>query len=168
FDVFAQHYRVIRYDLRGYGKTEVPAGPISNHADAANLLRHLHCEKAHILGISFGGLVALDFALAYPEMVAALILATPSISGRQPSERAQQFIAEENAYLEKGDLTGATEVNLRMWVDGPYRTPLQVSPAVRERVRQMQMHAFTLAIPEEAEELPLIPPAMVRLDEVRA
>lgn len=168
FDVFAHHYRVIRYDLRGYGKTEVPAGHISNHADAANLLRHLHVEKAHILGISFGGLVALDFALAYPEMVAGLILATPSVSGRQPSEREQQFIAEENAYLEKGDLAGATEVNLRMWVDGPHRLPEQVAPFVRERVRQMQMHAFTIAIPEEAEELPLTPPAMIRLDEVRA
>src|SRR5712692_3213994 len=155
FSVFAQHYRVIRYDMRGYGKTEVPAGPVSNHGDVANLLSHLHVEKAHILGISFGGLVALDFTLAYPEMVAALILVTPGVSGRQPSERERQFNEEENAYLEKEDLAGATEVNLRTWVDGPKRTPEQVDPAVRERVRQMQLHAFTIPIPEGAEEIPL-------------
>jgi len=168
FSVFAQHYRVIRYDMRGYGKTEVPAGPVSNHGDVANLLSHLYVEKAHILGISFGGLVALDFTLAYPEMVAALILVTPSVSGRLPAEREQQFIDEENAYLEKGNLAGATEVNLRMWVDGPKRTPEQVAPAVRERVRQMQMHAFSVPVPEEAEELLLSPPAYARLAEVHA
>ncbi|GAC1350301.1 MAG: alpha/beta hydrolase [Ktedonobacteraceae bacterium] len=168
FSVFAQHYRVIRYDMRGYGKTEVPAGLISNHGDAANLLRHLHVEKAHILGISSGGLVALDFTLAYPEMVAALILVTPSVSGRQLSERERQFNEEENAYLEKEDLAGATEVNLRTWVDGPKRTPEQVDPAVRERVRQMQLHAFTIPIPEGAEEIPLTPPAYSRLAEVHA
>jgi len=168
FSVFAQHYRVIRYDMRGYGKTEVPAGLISNHGDVANLLSHLYVEKAHILGISFGGLVALDFTLAYPEMVAALILVTPSVSGRQLSEREQQFNEEENAYLEKEDLAGATEVNLRMWVDGPKRTPEQVAPAVRERVRQMQMHAFSVPVPEEAEELLLSPPAYARLAEVHA
>ncbi len=168
FSVFAQHYRVIRYDMRGYGKTEVPAGPVSNHGDVANLLSHLYVEKAHILGISFGGLVALDFTLAYPEMVAALILVTPSVSGRQLSEREQQFIEEENASLEKEDLAGATEVNLRTWVDGPTRTPQQVAPAVRERVRQMQMHAFSVPVPEEAEELLLSPPAYARLAEVHA
>jgi 3-oxoadipate enol-lactonase len=166
FSVFAQHYRVIRYDLRGYGKTEVPPGPISNHEDVANLLQSLHVEKAHLLGISFGGLVALDFALAYPEMTAALILATPSISGRQPSERERHYSEEENTYLERDDLAGATEVNLRQWVDGPYRTPLQVHPEIRERVRQMQMHAFTIPIPEQTEGRPLKPPAMIRLAEV--
>ncbi|GCF10028.1 alpha/beta fold hydrolase [Dictyobacter arantiisoli] len=164
--VFAEQYRVIRYDLRGYGATEVPAGPISNHADAANLLRHLHVEKAHVLGISFGGLVALDFSLAYPELVASLILVAPSVSGQKPSESELQFSDEENAYLEKGDLAGATELNLRMWVDGPQRTPEQVAPAVRERVHQMQMHAFNIPMPEEAEGIPLTPPAILRLNEI--
>ncbi|GCE30961.1 hydrolase [Dictyobacter alpinus] len=166
FDFFASHYRVISFDLRGYGRTELPAGKVSNHADAANLLRHLHVEKAYVLGVSFGGKVALDFALAYPDMVAGLVLVAPSISGRPPAEQERQFAVEENKYLAKDDLIGATELNLRMWVDGPYRTPEQVSPAVRERVRQMQMHAFTIPVPEEAENIPLTPPAVDRLSEI--
>jgi 3-oxoadipate enol-lactonase len=168
FSVFAQHYRVIRYDIRGFGKSEIAAGPNSNHGDVAALFKHLDIEKAHIIGISFGGLIALDFTLAYPEMVADLILVTPSISGDQPSELVQQFAAEEEACLEKGDLAAATEVNLRMWVDGPKRSPEQVSPEVRERVRQMQLHAFTTVVPEGAEEVELTPPANVRLSEVHA
>ena len=51
FSVFAQHYRVIRYDVRGFGQSEVSAGPNSNHGDVADLFRHLHIEKAHIIGI---------------------------------------------------------------------------------------------------------------------
>jgi pimeloyl-ACP methyl ester carboxylesterase len=168
FSVFAQHYRVIRYDLRGFGQSEVEAGPNSNHGDVAALFRHLEIEKAHIVGISFGGLVALDFTLAYPEMVASLILVAPSVSGQQPSETVKQFALSEESYLEKGDLAGATEVNLRMWVDGPKRSPAQVSPTVRARVGQMQLHAFTILIPEEAEEVALTPPANVRLREVHA
>ncbi|GER90110.1 hydrolase [Dictyobacter vulcani] len=166
FAAFAQQYRVISYDLRGYGRTEVPAGQISYPADAANLLRHLGVDKAYVLGISFGGQVALDFTLTYPEMVSALVLGAPSVSGHQPSEAVQQFGAEENAYLGRGDLAGATELNLRMWVDGPYRTPEQVSPEVRELVGQMQLHAFTIEVPEGAEIAPLTPPALHRLDEI--
>lgn len=167
FDSFAQHYRVIRYDLRGYGKTDVSAGTFSSYGDIADLFRHLGVEKAHVLGISYGGRVGLDFTLAHPEMVADLILVTPDISGRPPSALAQQFGMEEDAYLEKGDLVGATELNLRMWVDGPKRSPAQVSSQVRERVRQMQMHAFTIAIPAGVEEIELTPSAINRLAEVQ-
>jgi 3-oxoadipate enol-lactonase len=80
----------------------------------------------------------------------------------------RQFGAEEEALLERGDLTAATELNLRMWVDGPRRISDQVNPAVRERVREMQYHAFTIPEPEGIEERPLIPPAIGRLAEVRA
>src|SRR5258708_20639340 len=53
-----------------------------------------------------------------------------------------------------------------MWVDGPKRTPEQVNPSVRRRVHDMQYHAFTVPIPEAAEELALQPPAITRLQEV--
>jgi pimeloyl-ACP methyl ester carboxylesterase len=66
-----------------------------------------------------------------------------------------------------GDLPGATELNLRLWVDGPQRTPEQVSPTVRQRVYEMQYHALTIPIPEGADEQDLQPPAITRLSEVR-
>jgi len=166
FHVFAARYRVIRYDLRGYGKSEFPAGLFANHEDAAALLTFLNVKKAHVIGISFGGKIVLDFALVHPEMVASLVLVAPSVGGHKPSEDVVRFGEEEEALFERGDLEGATELNLRMWVDGPKRTPEQVNPSVRRRVHDMQYHAFTVPIPEAAEELELQPPAITRLEEV--
>src|SRR5689334_16644384 len=133
FHVFAGSYAVIRYDLRGFGRTAMPAGLFAGHEDLAGLLRSLHVERAHVVGISFGGKIAIDFALAYPEMVASLVLGAPSVGGWASSAEVRRFGEEEERLLEQGDLAAATELNVRMWVDGPRRAPEQVDPSVRER-----------------------------------
>ena len=69
--------------------------------------------------------------------------------------------------LERGDVEAATELNLRMWVDGPLRTPEQVNPGLRQKVHEMQYHAFTASIPEGVEEIALDPPAVDRLADLR-
>ncbi len=167
FETFARQYQVIRYDLRGFGKSTVPAGPFANHEDTFALLQHLGIKQAHVIGMSFGGLVALDFTLAHPERVTSLVLGAPSVSGRKSSSAdVQRFVEEEEALLEQGNLEAATELNLRMWVDGPRRTPDQVDPTVRQCVYEMQYHAFTVPTPDEAEELPLEPSAITRLAEI--
>jgi pimeloyl-ACP methyl ester carboxylesterase len=72
--------------------------------------------------------------------------------------------------LERGDLDAAVEVNLRMWVDGPRRSPAMVDSAVRESVRQMQRRAFELQVPvwQDAEEELLVPDLARRVSAVRA
>src|SRR5512132_954532 len=52
FHVFAEHYVVIRYDLRGFGRTSIPSGLFASHEDLAGLLRYLHVERAHVVGLS--------------------------------------------------------------------------------------------------------------------
>ena len=165
---FAQHYRAIRYDLPGFGQSRLPDGPYAAHAEVAGLLRRLGAERAHVVGVSWGGRIALDFALAYPAMVSALVLVCPSVSGAQPSEEVRRFGAEEDALLERGDLAAAAELNVRMWVDGPRRAPEQVDRSVRDRVREMQHLAFTIPMPEALEPVDLEPPAIERLAEVGA
>jgi 3-oxoadipate enol-lactonase len=165
---FARRYRSIRYDLPGFGKSQLPDSPYAAHEEVASLLRLLGVRQAHVVGTSWGGRIALDFALTHPEMVSALVLVCPSVSGDQPSAAVRRFGEEEEALLERGDLAAATELNLRMWVDGPRRAPDQVDPSVRERVREMQHHAFTVPEPQGFELLPLEPPANERLEEVRA
>lgn len=166
FSVFAQHYQVIRYDIRGFGQSQIPAAPFTHHTDPANLLRALNIEKAHVIGNSFGGKIAIDFALTYPDLVASLVLVAPSVGGETPSPEVRQFWEEEEALLKQGDLKAATELNLRMWVDGPRRSPNQVNARVRQRVYDMQYHAFTVPVPEGAEEIELQPPAITRLEEI--
>jgi 3-oxoadipate enol-lactonase len=167
FKTFAMQYKVIRYDLRGFGKSSIPAGNFADHEDVYLLLKHLGITQAHIIGNSFGGLVTLDFALAHPEMVTSLVLVAPSVSGREESStEVLRFAEEEETLLERGDLAGATELNVRTWVVGLRRTPDQVDPLVRQRIFDMQYHAFTVPIPEEAEKLSLEPPAITRLSEL--
>ena len=166
FDDFAGHYRVIRYDLRGFGQSMMPGGAYAGYEDAARLLDFLGVAQAHVVGISFGGRVALDLALAYPERVTALVLGAPSVGGHRPPAEVLRFAEAEDTALERGDLDAATELNLRMWVDGPYRQPNEVDASVRRRVGEMQRHAFTISEPEDAEERPLTPPAIERLAEV--
>jgi pimeloyl-ACP methyl ester carboxylesterase len=132
FQTFAQQYRVVRYDLRGFGKSTVPSGKFANHEDVTALFEYLGIKQAHLIGISFGGLIALDFTLAHPEKVTSLVLGAPDVSGRESSSAdVSRFAVEEEALLERGDLAGATELNLRMWLDVPRRTLDQVDHFVR-------------------------------------
>lgn len=167
FPVFAQHYRTIRYDLRGYGQTRWDSGTFATYEDPAAIFHALGVQKAHVIGISYGSKIALDFALAHPELVASLVLVAPSIGGEEPSEQIRRFFQEEDALVEKGDLSGATELNVRLWVDGLQRTPEQVNPTVRQRVYEMQYLAFTIPMPAHADEQELQPAAITRLAEVR-
>ena len=64
-------------------------------------------------------------------------------------------------------MQGATELNLRLWVDGLKRTPEQVNPTVRKRVYEMQYRAFTIPMPEDADEQQVEPPAITRLAEIQ-
>ena len=167
FPVFAQHYRTLRYDLRGYGKSHWSAGAFAAYEDPLALFQALGISQAHVLGISFGARIALDFALAHPELVKSLTLVAPSVSGEPMTEAIRHFVEEEDALVEGGDLPGATELNLRFWVDGPQRSPAQVNAQVRQRVYEMQYHAFNVPMPEDTEEQELQPPALARLAEVQ-
>ncbi len=71
-----------------------------------------------------------------------------------------------DAAVAAAEVAEAVELELRMWVDGPRRTPDQVDPTVRERVREMDAALF--AAPDEGEPEALDPPAVDRLGEVRA
>ncbi|MFX1234823.1 MAG: alpha/beta fold hydrolase [Promethearchaeota archaeon] len=72
----SQHFRVIRFDNRGSGKSSRPAGTTMEMFadDTANLLDYLKIEKAHVMGWSLGGMIAQNFVLKYPEKVDKLIL----------------------------------------------------------------------------------------------
>jgi 3-oxoadipate enol-lactonase len=168
FEFFARQYRVVRYDWRGCGRSAVPATSVAHYEELAELLRHLKITRAHLVGLSFGGRIALDFTLAHPDMVEKLVLAAASASGGQPAPEQVQYGEAEDAALEAGDLNGATEITLRMWVDGPKRGPGEVNPAVRERVRQMQRQAYEIPFPEGFSEIGLEPPAIGRLGEIKA
>jgi pimeloyl-ACP methyl ester carboxylesterase len=163
---FAPRFRTIRMDLRGFGRSPHTPGRFAYHDDVAEILRAAEVSRAALVGCSFGAAVAVDTALAHPDLVGRLALVSPAIA-EGPSEEMDRFNEEEEALLEKGDLDGATELNLRTWVDGPHRTPDQIAPGVRELVRVMQRDAFAMDLPEGVGRVRLDPPAEQRLSEIR-
>lgn len=172
FNAFAQHYRVVRFDLRGFGQSDLPPRdkPVALHEDLYGLLAFLGIKKTYVLGMSMGGAIALDFTLAHPAMVDALILVASGVSGYDMTsfEAAYQAIGEEiEEALKRGDDERASELETRIWVDGPDRTPQQVDPGVRQRVYEMNLHNYrhmgTVEFPPPQE---LDPPALARLGEV--
>ncbi|MBT2764452.1 alpha/beta hydrolase [Paenibacillus sp. ISL-20] len=74
-------YKIIRYDLRGYGLSSTPKSPFSNVQDLKTIVDSLKLHHMTLIGSSLGGGVAIDFTLAYPHLAQALILVSPSIQG---------------------------------------------------------------------------------------
>jgi 3-oxoadipate enol-lactonase len=146
FAVFAEQYRVVRYDQRGFGDSGLISrgAPYSDRQDLHALLQFLGIESAYLMGVSGGGALAIDFTLAHPEMVDALIPVTAGISGFRPSEEmmkkypdvARMYGSLSEAF-EQHDTARAVEISLELWTDGPGRLPGQAAPLVRERVREM-------------------------------
>ena len=167
-DAFAERYQVVRYDARGFGKSALPPGPFAHRDDLRGLLRFLGIERAALVGVSMGGGIAIDFALDHPEGVTALVLVASGVSGNKPSDALIQAWSEIEAVAERGDVAGVIERELRLWVDGPGRTPEQVDPAVRERVRMMETENAAQQEGQEGRSQPLEPPAIDRLGEIRA
>ena len=97
---FAAHYQVLRYDLRGSGRSENATGPFSYVTDLATLLRAVpldHPDRPSLVGFMEGAGVAVEYALEYPDRVRALVLVEPMIRGYVPatvSEEDQARVAE--------------------------------------------------------------------------
>lgn len=81
---FSHHFRTLLYDNRGVGRSDKPRGPynhIQNADDLAGLLDYLEWDRTHVLGVSMGGFIALEFALKYPRRLNRLVLVATGFGG---------------------------------------------------------------------------------------
>lgn len=165
FPVFAQHYRVVRYDMRGFGNSKQTPGPFSHRADLYQLLQSLGIERAHLLGCSMGGAIIIDFALEHPEMTTSLVLVSSALGGYRFQGDIPKPLQELVAALQAKDIPRAADLAARIWIDGPRRTPAQVDARIQERGREMSLTALPNFFVKEE---PLDPPAIERLHELAA
>jgi pimeloyl-ACP methyl ester carboxylesterase len=91
----ARHFRIIVYDNRGVGKSDVPLGRYSIAAmarDAISVLDAAGIPAAHLLGMSMGGMIAQEVALSFPQRVNKLVLGCTSCSGRRSAPEVRQAL----------------------------------------------------------------------------
>jgi 3-oxoadipate enol-lactonase len=145
FSFFAQHYEVIRYDMRSCGQSETTPSsePYTHHDDLYAFLRWLQIPHVSLVGLSNYAIV-LDFAIAYPKLVQKLALVSPGLRGHEFRDpRVGTHFAAVLRALEQQDLNGAVEVFLTVWVavnqqpvprcsDFPFRWPADAMSRVRQ------------------------------------
>jgi len=164
-EALSRRHRVIRYDVAAHGRSPVPDSPWKNFEHLGLLLQALNVQRADLVGLSLGGRIAVDFAIAYPERVRSLILLDPGLPGFPFTMRdCGASSAERYRAKQAGDAAKVADLFLRSWLAGPHRTPAQVAPAVWAQALEMAV-PNALGMAEGAE---LEPPAVGRLGEIRA
>jgi len=165
---FSRTHRVIACDLRGFGGSTMPAGEFAYADDLRGLLDVLHIEQATVVGISFGGNVALDFAIASPERLRGLVLVSTLAAMSEPSDVLKRVWRDSEAAFESGDIDSATAIEMTEWIDGGRPTE-SLDPAFRLHAESMIRQIWQRAAlgEEEGEARELDPPAKERLHELR-
>jgi 3-oxoadipate enol-lactonase len=164
---FADDYRVVAYDLRGYGESSLPDEPYAHHRDLGRVLDSLGVEAAHLVGASMGGAVAVDFALTAPERITSLTLVAPALGGyRFTDDATHEGWEAAGAAFEAGDFGRAATIESDLWLAGPDRTLDDVDEDVRALVRSMLLQSYEHQH-HEPPETSLDPPAIHRLADLR-
>ncbi len=166
---YADRFRVVRFDMRGFGQSPPAVGTFSLAGDVVELLDELALGPVALVGMSLGGAVAMETTIARPDLVSKLVVVGPGLRGFEMSDETKQGWADEEAALEGGDDDEAVEINLRMWVDGPSRSPDQVDPEMRRKIGEMQRRIIDIwrdAGSEDGDHQPLAEDWRERLAEI--
>ena len=156
-----RRFRVIRYDLRGHGKSEGPSAPYAPHEDLRSVLDAVGVNSATMIGLSAGAAIATDFAIAYPKRVTRMILASPGLNGYVPSTPLTGMQAVFQA-AGAGDPEGAA----RLWAQTPImavRNDLTATATVTDLVMS-NVRLWTYRTNPVQQ---LTPPATTRLSEIK-
>lgn len=160
--VFAKQFRVIRYDIRPFGESSRPEQAYSVADDLLRLLDHLQVDRAHLVGHSFGGSAALDFALLHPDRVATLVLAGAAPSGFVGPEDERKAAGAVFAAVKNGD-----DAIVTAWVEHPIWAVSRTRPEDRRVLEAMTRRNLAPFRMTFAPYVPLKPPAIERLGSVR-
>jgi pimeloyl-ACP methyl ester carboxylesterase len=164
FEPFTCQYQVIRYDMRGFGQSDVPTQERYSPAeDLKALLSHLGIGHGHILGLSRGGAVAIDFALTYPGSTDTLIVADAGL-WNFPWESLGETSSQVRNAASISDIGAAR----RCWLEGALFASALEHPALASRLAQMvEDYSGWHWINDEALDL-LEPPPIEQLGNINA
>ncbi|QOR68313.1 alpha/beta hydrolase [Cytobacillus suaedae] len=143
FEELSKQYKVIRFDLPGYGKSGAHDNDFSFVEDLKGLLDYLHIETVSIIGLSIGGQIGIDFSLDYPEKVESIVLVSNGIIGWTDfSTERKQFNEKINLSYQEGNLEKTIELMCNGWVMGPNRNQDMVSKDVVNLFSEMVKETY--------------------------
>jgi 3-oxoadipate enol-lactonase len=132
--VLTSRYRVLRYDTRGHGGTDAPAGPYSLDElteDVRALLQALGITRTHFIGLSMGGMIGQIMAIKYPQLLQSVVLC--DTMSRVPTE-AKPMWEERIHTAETHGMEALVEPTIARWFTAPFRDQ---RPDVMDKVRTM-------------------------------
>jgi pimeloyl-ACP methyl ester carboxylesterase len=155
-------YHVVRYDRRGYGRSDPATAPFAPEEDLFRIMRQVHMDRAILVGNSSGGGLALDFSLAHPEMVEGLFLIGPVVHGMASTDYFNERSAKNSAPLEYGDVKGAA----KNWSEDRFIIGGE-DPSARKRLYEALVQNPQNLKASSALEARRSPPTAMRLSEIR-
>jgi 3-oxoadipate enol-lactonase len=165
FTVLAQHFRVIRYDVRGYGGSFLPDLLYSDADDLAGLLDYLKVPKAHIVGLSLGGRIAVDLAVAHPARVSSLTLAGAGLSGFEPPNGGETDLRMWN--IIKAARDDGPDAATELWLKDPFMAPAMEQARLAPRLRKVSRENAHCWLDNPILQRSPKPPAATRLGEIK-
>ena len=154
-------FTVIRYDLRGHGRSDPWTDPFYAHADLLTVLDELGVADAALVGLSAGAQIAIDFALDYPDRVRSLVLVSPGLGGFQPVGSFDWMSAVMEA-LQDGDARTASQ----LWADTPLMK-VESDPVTDSVMREIVTDNWAIWTYDRQLQQTLTPLAVKRLSEIR-
>jgi len=164
FEVFAQQYQGLRYDLRGFGKSALPTDVSYSHPDDSRaLLTHLSIDHTHLMGLSMGGGIAIDFAVMYPDVTAALLPVDAALLGGCEWVEGRP----SSAVIAQAQQAGLAAAKT-FWLQHPLFVPAHEQPAVAARLAAMVADYSGWHLMHTDPGQGLHPPAIQRLGSITA
>lgn len=170
WDRLTQQFRVIRYDMIGFGQSGEAHGSLCRRAHLYQLLQHLNVTGAHFIGCSNGGEIMIDLALEHPELLASLTVVGSTPSGFELQGEPPPYLYEMFDAVQRGEIDRANELQIRIWFDGMFREPTQVDAELRRKAATMNripVQRKTFLVADMQPENPLNPPAATRLADIK-
>jgi 3-oxoadipate enol-lactonase len=130
-EAFAAQHDVIRYDQRGHGRSPAPGAGYSEVGDLRALLDGVGVSRCAVVGCSTGAQIAIDFAIAHPDVADAIVPVAPLVTGHDWQDRGIEVLASEiRAAVDAGDPTQAMEMELAVWA--PLSTDEDADSLIRD------------------------------------
>ena len=167
-EALAARHRVVRYDLRGFGRADVTETRFSNRADLVAVMDAVGLDRAVLVGCSRAGQIVIDTALEFPDRVSGLVWVCGGVSGNDAEETAEEVAAGEREELlsDAKDWEALAAFDVALWVDGIGQPEGRAPAAARDAVRRMTYETYVQEKPY-GDSIQLDPPAIGRLAEIR-